>query len=311
MRPYIALGIGAACIAFAPIFTKLAAAPPSVIALYRVGVAALVLTLLFWSRYRGRLGEVRWPLAATALLGGALFAGDLALWNTALKLTSAANATLIANTTPIWVGVAAYFWLGERIGRRFLMGLFGAMVGAVLVMGADFLHAFTLGQGDALALGAAFFYSGYILVTKQARNRLDTLFYIWLADVGATLTLSILILSAGWPVLGYTGGTYAAMIALGLLSQTLGVTIIAWATGHLPASFVSVGLLAQPVLVAVLAFYLLGENVTLHQIAGGLLVLAGIYLAATGQGRRARAAEAEDRGWKVEDSGWTAVGSDQ
>lgn len=288
MRPYIALGVGATCIAFGSIFTKLADAPPSVIALYRVGVAAAVLTPLFWRRYRGQVGQVRWPLAATALFGGALFATDLALWNTALKMTSAANATLIANTTPIWVGVAAYFWLGERLGQRFLVGLVGAMVGAAIVMGDDFMRAITLGQGDALALGAAFFYSGYILVTKQARNRLDTLFYIWLADVGATLTLGALTLSAGLPVVGFTVGTYAAMIGLGLLSQTLGVTVIAWATGHLPASFVSVGLLAQPVMVAVLAFYLLGESLTPLQIAGGLLVLAGIYLAATAQGRRAR-----------------------
>jgi drug/metabolite transporter (DMT)-like permease len=302
MRPYIALGVGAACIAFAPIFTKLAAAPPSVIALYRVGTAAAVLAPLFWRRYRDGLGQVRWPLAAVALLGGALFAADLALWNTALKMTSAANATLIANTTPIWVGLAAYFWLGERINGRFLVGLVAAMIGAAFVMGDDFMRAVTLGQGDALALGAAFFYSAYILVTKQARNRLDTLFYIWLADMGATLTLGVLTLLAGWPVAGFTAGTYAAMIGLGLLSQTLGVTVIAWATGHLPASFVSVGLLAQPVMVAVLAFYLLGEGLTPLQVAGGLTVLAGIYLAATGQGRRARSA-AEERQRELVEAG--------
>lgn len=286
MRAYIALGLGALCIAFAPIFVKWANASGGVIALYRIGVATIVLMPLFWYRYYDIVQRVQPHLMVISMLGGVFFAADLALWNTGLKLTSAANATLIANTTPIWVGLAAYFWLGETIGRRFLIGLVGAMSGAVLIMGDDFFRGLSLGQGDVLALGAAFFYSAYILVTKRARDRLDTLFYIWLANLGATLTLIILTLISGWPFAGYSLPTYAAMIALGLVSQVIGVSAIAWATGHLPASFVSVGLLSQPVMVAILAFILLGEGFTPLQVIGGTLVLTGIYLAATERQRR-------------------------
>lgn len=281
MRVYATLGLGAFCIAFAAIFVKWADAPGSVIALYRVGVATVVLMPLFWRRYHGVLLQVRRRLVLLSMLGGALFAADLALWNTSLKLTSAANATLIANTTPIWVGLAAYFWLGETIGRRFLVGLIGAMSGAMLIMGDDFFRGMSLGHGDLLALAAAFFYSAYILVTKRARDRLDTLFYIWLANVGAILTLTALSLVAGWSFVGYSTSTYSAMIALGLVSQVAGVSAIAWATGHLPASFVSVGLLSQPVMTTILAFFLLGEGVTPWQVVGGGLILCGIYLAAT------------------------------
>lgn len=183
---------------------------------------------------------------------------------------------------------AAYFWLGETIGRRFLIGLVGAMTGAALVMGDDFFRSFSIGQGDLLALGAAFFYSAYILVTKRARDRLDTLFYIWLANLGATLTLVTLSAGARWPLAGYSAPTYAAMFALGLVSQVIGVSAIAWATGHLPASFVSVGLLSQPVMAAVLAYILLGEGFTPLQVVGGAVILAGIYLAATGQQQSSR-----------------------
>lgn len=120
----------------------------------------------------------------------------------------------------------------------------------------------SLGKGDLLALGAALFYSAYILVTKRARHRLDTLFYVWLANLGAVLALLALTLSAGWSIVGYSAPTYAAMIAQGLISRVIGVSAIAWATGHLPASFVSVGLLSQPVMAAILAFFLPGEGFT-------------------------------------------------
>ncbi len=283
------MGLGALCIAFAAIFVKWADAPGGVIALYRISIAALVLMPLFWHRYRAVVRRVQPRLMLISMLGGAFFAADLALWNTGLKLTSAANATLIANTTPIWVGLAAYFWFGETISRRFLTGLVGAMAGAVLIIGDDFFRGLSLGQGDLLALGAALFYSAYILVTKRARDRLDTLFYIWFANVGAVITLTVLTLIAGWPFLGYSRPTYAAMIALGFISQVAGVSAIAWATGHLPASFVSVGLLSQPVMTAILAFVLLDEGFTPMQLIGGLLILTGIYLAATAQ-RRAPAA---------------------
>jgi len=53
--------------------------------------------------------------------------------------------------------------------------------------------------------------------------------------------------------------------------------LINFAQGHLPASLVAPTLLAQPVLTGVVAFLLLGEDLTLWQITGGIIVVIGIY----------------------------------
>jgi drug/metabolite transporter (DMT)-like permease len=53
---------------------------------------------------------------------------------------------------------------------------------------------------------------------------------------------------------------------------------LVYALGHLPATITSVGLLAQVPLTAVLAMAFLGEPLTGLQIAGGGLVLCGIYV---------------------------------
>jgi drug/metabolite transporter (DMT)-like permease len=68
------------------------------------------------------------------------------------------------------------------------------------------------------------------------------------------------------------------MIAAALVTQLAGYLAISYALGYLPASIVSPTLLGQPVLTALLAVPLLGEPITWAQVAGGTLVLAGIWV---------------------------------
>ena len=69
------------------------------------------------------------------------------------------------------------------------------------------------------------------------------------------------------------------LIGLALISHAAGQGLIAYALAHLPAPFSSVGLLLQPVVAALFAWALLSEPVVALQIAGGLVVLAAIWLA--------------------------------
>ena len=66
------------------------------------------------------------------------------------------------------------------------------------------------------------------------------------------------------------------------MSHAAGQGLIAYALAHLPAAFSSVGLLLQPVVAALFAWLLLAEPLAALQVAGGLIVLAGIYLARRG-----------------------------
>jgi drug/metabolite transporter (DMT)-like permease len=58
-----------------------------------------------------------------------------------------------------------------------------------------------------------------------------------------------------------------------------GQSLIAYAMARLRASFSSIGLLLQPFVAAIAAWLLLGETITLLQLAGGATILAGIALA--------------------------------
>ena len=92
------------------------------------------------------------------------------------------------------------------------------------------------------------------------------------------ITLLIVCLVIGAPLTGFPLKAWGALLALGLISQLASYFALVYALGHLPATITSVGLLAQVPCTAVLAMALLGEPLSAWQIAGGVLVLAGIYL---------------------------------
>jgi drug/metabolite transporter (DMT)-like permease len=275
---YGVLALGIICIAFSAIFVRWAGVPGTVSALYRVGIAVVMLALPF-ARRVARGGVTRdgrtWLLALTA---GALFALELALWNTSLFMTSAANATLLANSAPIVVGLATLFLFRERLGLGYWLGLAVALMGMSLIVGHDLVRHTRLGSGDVLALAAGAAYGCYLLTTGRLRARMDTLSTLWIAGAAGCALLLPVNLVQHHALWGFTPQAYLALLGLGVTSQVVGWLAINFALGHLPAPIVSVTLLGQPILTALLAVPLLGQALSGQQAIGGLIALAGIYL---------------------------------
>ncbi len=277
-RAYGLLALGIVCIGFSAILTKWAGVPGPVAALYRVVIATVVLAPFAGRGLRQTLGGGP-GLPALMLLAGVCFAGDLAVWNTSLGLTSAANATLLGNTSTLWVSLWSLLFLHERLRPLFWAGMALALIGAAAIVGADLRSVGTLGFGDLLALGSSLFYAAYLLITRQARRQTGTLQFMWLSSLGATVVLLLYCLAQGLPLGGFSVQTYANLLALGLISHVVGWLSINYALGHLRASVTSVSLLGQPVITALIAVPLLGEVLSAAQITGGVLVLAGIGFA--------------------------------
>lgn len=295
---YVALSVGAVCIGFSAIFTKWAASsgpvqvPGTVSAFYRVAIATVVLGIPF-ALHLGKQASAsnsavrhdasaRHTMSAGVLwltvFAGLFFALDLGLWNTSLRYTSAANSTLLGNTSTIWVSIGALLLFHEQLRRRFWLGMLIAIAGAVLIVGRDVFQHPSIGWGDLMSVGSSLFYAGYILNTQRARQNIETLPFMWVSSaVGAVLLLAyVLIMEES--LTGYSTNQYLSLLALGLISHVLGWMAINYALGHLPAPLASVSLLSQPVITALVAVPLLGEDLSLFQIGGGLLVLLGIYI---------------------------------
>ena len=278
LRVYLALALGIVCIALSAIFTRVAGVPGTVSAFYRVAIAAVILAVPFGApatQRRAAIAPRVWWLAAAS---GVFFALDLALWNTALFQTSAANATLLANDAPLVVGLGSLIIFHAKLRLHYWAGLVLGLLGMTIIVGGDVFSGSHLGAGDALALTAGVAYAGYLLSMQRIRAQIDTLSSLWIPGVTGAVLLLAVNLVMHEPLIGFPLHSYLALLALGIVSQVIGWLAINYALGHLPAAIVSATLLGQPVLTAVFAVMFLGESLGPAQLLGGLVALAGIYL---------------------------------
>ncbi len=275
--PYITLAIGITALSLSAMFVRWADAPGPVTGFYRLLFSTILLAPIFIQQQK-KLEPINKKFLIFPLIAGLFTAFDFAFWNSSLKYTTAANATLLGNTAPLWVALFALFFFREKLRGIFWVGLIIALTGALLVMGSDFLHHPTLGRGDLMASTAAIFYASYQLITQRGRKYFDPLRYTWIVGVSATIGMLIMNLALGNQLTNYPMQTWAIFFVTAVVSQMIGYLAITHALGHLPASVVSPTLIGQPVLTTILAIPLLGEIPNATQWIGGAIALAGIYI---------------------------------
>ena len=274
---YLALIAGIVCIAWSAIFVRWTDIPGPASAFYRMLIPAMALlpTFLFDRKRKSVNGRTLWIIG----LGGLFFALDLALYNTSILQTSAANATLLGNNTPIVVGLLTWLIFRKRPASTFWVGLLIAVSGTLVILWADLGHHTRFGIGDLMALGAAACFAVYLLATESVRTTTGTLVFLRLAMIATTVALLVINLALGISLRVPHGRTWWPLLGLGLISQLGGYLALTYALGHLPATLTSISLLTQGPLTAAMAAVLLGEPLTLPQIVGGAMVLSGVALA--------------------------------
>jgi drug/metabolite transporter (DMT)-like permease len=278
-----ALLAGTIATGFSPIFVRLTEVGPVATGFWRLGLALPVLWL--WATFEpgpppGQARPAngyRWLVAA-----GLCFIGDTALFNLSLEFTSVANASLLSNAAPLFVALVAWLFLGERFSPTFVVGLALALAGATILVGTSFSLGLTYLFGDLLGILTAMFYAGYILSIKQLRRDFTVARAMALSGLVTCAGLLIISLAAGETVLAVSLQGWLVLLGFALVSHVSGQGLIAYALAHLPASFSSVGLLLQPVAAVLLGWFILAEPVGFWQASGGIIVLAGIFLARRG-----------------------------
>ena len=274
---YLALGVGVLALSFSAMFVRWADAPGPITAFYRLFFSIFLLLPFLLPRLR-RNPDVRSRSVVFPILAGMFTACDLALWTSSLSYTTAANATLLGNTAPLWVALGTWLLLKQSLTAAFWRGLLITLVGAALIMGTDFILHPRFGIGDLMATFTGFFYGGYYLITEKSRAHFDSVTHIWFVGIGASMALFVInrILQNPWA--GYDRQTWLVFLASAVVSQLIGYMALAYALGHLPASIVAPTMVLQPVVTAVLAIPFLGEIPTIWQGIGGAIALVGIYV---------------------------------
>jgi drug/metabolite transporter (DMT)-like permease len=274
---YLALGVGTLSLSLSAMYVRWADAPGTVTGFYRLFISTIIIFPFFIKR-NIPLDHLTWSKILPPILGGMCMAGTFSLWNTSLFYTNVASAAMIGNISPLWVSIAAWWLLRERLGLQFWIGLLTLFSGVALIMGGNFFLHPRLGVGDLMAVGSSFFYAAYILVTQWGRKRLDSLSLVWINGASACIWMLFIIILFKQPLVGFPQQTWIVFISAAIITQIIGYMAISYSLGNLPASVVSPSLNLQPVITIILAVPLLNEAPSTLQVIGSLLTLGGVYM---------------------------------
>ncbi len=289
-RPRLAAVLGALAIAFSGIFYRWSGVSPSTGVLFRC-LYGLPILLLVASGESRRLGPMPRRSVGLSVLAGLFFTADLITFHYAVDVIGAGLGTVMGNLQVVIVAFAAWLLWGERPRREVLVALPVMLLGVALISGIVGSGAYGRNPGAGVEIGllTATAYAGYLLVIRRASPDRRPAGPVAIATAVTAAGAFLFGLLAGDLDLVPSFPAHAYLIALGVLSQSIGYLVIQASLPRLPAVITSVLLLVQPVTTVLLGAVLLAELPSGFQLAGVVLVVAGIALA-TGVPRRLRSA---------------------
>jgi len=275
MNPKISLAVGIVCIAFSPIFVKLAGASPVSASFYRLFFGWLLLAP--YCIITRKLKIDRRALIIT-LTGGVIFALDIYIWNISLQTIAATTSTLLGNLTPIWVGLLSLALFKRTPGKLFWIGTTVAILGMIVLIGYENIVRLQFSIGMLLAALSSMFYAVFILVTKNVLKTISTQTFMFYNMIGSCLFLLLIALMGHDNMVSFSIRTWLCFFGMGLVCQLTGWLSINRALRFLEPTKVSLALLSVTAVAGGLAALFLNEKLAFNEVLGSVIVLGGIAI---------------------------------
>lgn len=213
------------------------------------------------------------------LAAGILFPLSQISWAWSLSHTTVTLSTLLHNLTPLFACLGGWILLGKRYNQKFILGMFVAICGCLLIGGNDLKMATLRLQGDGTAVISAILYAGYILLVEQLRSTLKTTTLLfWVCFLGSLISLPIVLMTED-QLFPSSFKSWLIVIALALICQALGQGLIAYSLNQLSSGLVALSHLSEPVLTGMLAWLVFGERLNWTTGTAFIFIMLGLYLA--------------------------------
>lgn len=269
------MAVGVVAVSAAAILIRVADAPAIAVAFWRCALGAAMLAPFALLR-RERLPSGRALYIGVA--SGVALGVHFGVWISSLDYTSVAASVVLVTSSPIFVAILAYIFLGERTSPLSFAGILVALGGTVVIASDDSVGSAAL-FGNMLALAGAATFAVYVLTGRFSRTGgVGFLGYSIVAYSAGALTLLPVGILSGVQMWGYPGETWFWLFMLTLGPQILGHTVFNWALGYLDASIISGAVLAEPIVSSMLAWLILSETPGTPTVIGGAVVLVGLFL---------------------------------
>lgn len=275
-KPRLALIYGVLCISIFPILVKLRLTPGLISAFYRMFFALMLLLPYVLLSENFKIPSLKFALLAA--LCGILFSSDVAVWNIAIQESSATQASLLTNLSPVWVGIASFLFLKSKPAPNFWIGTIVSLFGMVVLVGFEIFVEMNFNQAFLFAVLSGVLYSIYLMVSKNVLSKVDVLSFMTISLTASSIYLGILCYSLNEPFTGFSDMGWFVLVLQALICQLCAWLSVSYATQHMRATRVSLSLLSQAVITSILAWLFLEEKINLQMIIGGIILLFGIRI---------------------------------
>jgi drug/metabolite transporter (DMT)-like permease len=266
-----------------------AVTPPFFAAAFRFFLAGVV--LLSFGRLRGLPGVTRRQWMSTALLGLTMFACEYACLFWAEQRISSGIASVISATIPVWIFAGEVFLLRtQRVTAISLAGIALGFLG-VVVLTWQSVQSGPFGSSVAMlvALAGALCWSGGTLLSRRLVLPASRVVSAgWQMATGGTMLFLLAGVTGEFHHLPAAGVAFSPRVVLSMAYLIVAASILAftayvWLLEHEPVGRVASYAYVNPVVALALGAWLAGERLTLPQIFGCVLVLAGVFATLTGK----------------------------
>lgn len=258
--------------------------PPVSLAFWRWVIALMVLLPLTFPRVRREWPVVRdhWP----RVLVLALF--SVAAFNTLLYVsattTTAINIALINSTIPIMVALLAFLLLRERTRPMQSLGIAIALTGVLMVITQGSLGrliSLSFSPGDLFMVAAVISWGIFSVLLRRLSIPLSAMTFLTLQIALGTALLipvyliDLLLVSGGFTL---SASTIPPLLYVAIFPGILAYAFWNHGVWNVGPARAAIFMYLVPVFAAILAWVFLDERLGWYHLAGGALILAGLYL---------------------------------
>lgn len=251
------------------------------IAFYRFAIFSAA--ILLWLRHR------RIPFSFTTLrdsaFGGIALGLDVALFFSAVKLTSVVSAAIIGSLQPIVVGVVAARVFGEHIRPKDAIWALVALGGVVVVVGAGADEGTSDWRGNLLAVGAMLAWSAYFIASRESRHRMSSTQFTAGTAIWTTAVCLPLAVVFGQDLSIPSAENLLLLVLMAATAGLIGHVLMNWSLVRIPLWVGSTFTLLIPVVSALLAWAFLDEALTALQGAAMTVVIGSLAMIVRDQSR--------------------------
>jgi len=246
-----------------------------------------LLGVMLFSKEKTSFSAIKKNLPILVLSGLGVGANWIFLFE-AYKYTTVSIATLSYYCAPIFVTIMAPIILKEKISLIKFLCVCTAMIGMLCIVGTN---KGSIGEGYNHFLGiiygltAAVGYASVILMNKFIKGLKGVETTVTQLVFASILLLPYVMVTSGFDFSKMTGISWGYMIFLGVVHTGFAYALYFSSLKELKGQTIAVLSYIDPITAVLISALFLGEQLTMFQIIGGVLILGSTFISET-QGKK-------------------------